>query len=134
MLSALGLSFNVCYMNQSSMTLEGKVTRGSECVCVCVCVCVRRGGGRSPGSWIVEQSADISTVWHDAVEEVTRQCVWACPYLGFLEDVDGVHVVLDGVDDDEHVPELGGDDAAAVVARVLRPHDVHLVVSQVPQL
>lgn len=56
------------------------------------------------------------------------------PYLGFLHDLDEEHVVLHGVDDDEHVPEVGGDDAPAVVARVLRPHDVNLVVPQVPEL
>lgn len=55
-------------------------------------------------------------------------------YLGFLHDLDEEHVVLHGVDDDEHVPEVGGDDAPAVVARVLRPHDVNLVVPQVAEL
>ena len=57
-----------------------------------------------------------------------------CTYLGLLHDLDEEHVVLHGVDDDQHVAEVGGDDAAAVVPGVLRPHDVHLVVSQVPQL
>lgn len=38
------------------------------------------------------------------------------------------------VDDDQHVSELGGDDPAPVVPGVLRPHDVDLVVAQVPQL
>lgn len=43
-------------------------------------------------------------------------------------------MVLHGVDDDQHVPELGGDDPAAVVSGVLRPHNVDLVVAQVSQL
>lgn len=55
-------------------------------------------------------------------------------HLGFLEDLDEEHAVPHGVDDDEHVPEVGGDDAPAVVAAVLRPHHVHLVVAQVPEL
>jgi len=68
------------------------------------------------------------------VHVCVHACVPMCVYLRLLEDVDGVHVVLDGVDHDEHVPELGGDDAAPVVPGVLRPHDVHLVITQVPQL
>lgn len=55
-------------------------------------------------------------------------------YLGLLQYVDGVHVVPHGVDDDQHVSELGGDDPATVVPGVLRPHDVDLVVAQVSQL
>lgn len=43
-------------------------------------------------------------------------------------------MVPHGVDDDQHVSELGGDDPAPVVPGVLRPHDVDLVVAQVPQL
>lgn len=43
-------------------------------------------------------------------------------------------MVLHGVDDDEDVPEVGGDDAPAVVAGVLGPHDVHLVIPQVTEL
>lgn len=55
-------------------------------------------------------------------------------YLGFLHDLNEEHVVLHGVDDDEDVAEVGGDDAPAVVAGVLGPHDVHLVIPQVTEL
>lgn len=37
-------------------------------------------------------------------------------------------MVLHGVDDDEDVAKLRGDDASPVVSGVLRPHDVHLVI------
>ena len=43
-------------------------------------------------------------------------------------------MVLHGVDDNEHVSKLSGDDASAVVSGMFRPHDVDLVVTQVPQL
>lgn len=55
-------------------------------------------------------------------------------YLGFLHDLYEEHVILHGVDDDEDVPEVGGDDAPAVVAGVLGPHDVNLIISQVTEL
>ena len=42
--------------------------------------------------------------------------------------------VLQRVDDDEHVAELCGEDAAAVVPPVLAPHDVDLVVADVPKV
>jgi hypothetical protein len=45
-----------------------------------------------------------------------------------------VELVRQRVDDDEDVAELGGQDAAPVVAPVLRPDDVDLVVAQVPGL
>lgn len=48
--------------------------------------------------------------------------------------MDEIHVVLHGVDDNEHISKISGDDAASVVPGVLRPHNVHLVVSQVAQL
>ena len=56
------------------------------------------------------------------------------PHLWLLDDLDAVHVVLHGVDDDEDVSKLGGDDASPVVSRVLRPHNMHFVITQVPQL
>lgn len=43
-------------------------------------------------------------------------------------------MVLHGVDDDEHISKVGGDDPAPVVPGVLGPHDVDLVVSQVTKL
>lgn len=43
-------------------------------------------------------------------------------------------MVLHGVDDNEHVSKISGDDASSVVPGVLRPHNVYLVVSQVAQL
>lgn len=43
-------------------------------------------------------------------------------------------MILHGVDDDEDVPKVGGDDAPAVVAGVLGPHDVNLIISQVTEL
>lgn len=46
-------------------------------------------------------------------------CVWDVWYLWFFQYMDGVHVVLHGVDDDKHVSKLGGDDPAAVVSGVL---------------
>lgn len=52
-------------------------------------------------------------------------------YLWFLHDLDEIHVVLHGVDDDQHVSKVSRDDATPVVPAVLRPHYVHLVVSQV---
>lgn len=64
------------------------------------------------------------------------------------DDVDnknGTHLRLSGdlypvesvghrVDDNEDVTEFSGNDAASVVPRVLRPHDVHLVVAKVANL
>ena len=54
--------------------------------------------------------------------------------VGFARDLNAEEVIGQRVDDDEHVAKLGGDDAASVVAAVLRPHDVHLVVAQVAHL
>lgn len=48
--------------------------------------------------------------------------------------MDGVHVVLHGVDDDQHVSELGGDDSSPVVSGMFRPNNVDLVVPQVSEL
>lgn len=50
-------------------------------------------------------------------------------YLWLFEDLDEEHVVLHGVDDDEHVSKVGGDDPAPVVPGMLRPHYVDLVIS-----
>lgn len=59
---------------------------------------------------------------------VCASCLW------FLDDLDAVHVILHRVDDYEDVSELGWDYSPPVVPCVLRPHDVNLVVPQVPQL
>lgn len=55
-------------------------------------------------------------------------------YLWLLEDLYEEHVVLHGVDDNEHVSKVGGDNPTPVVSGVLRPHYVDLVVSQVTKL
>lgn len=55
-------------------------------------------------------------------------------YLRFFKYMYGVHVVLHGIDHDQHVPELSGDDSSAVISGVLGPDDVDLVVSQVSKL
>lgn len=62
------------------------------------------------------------------------ESAWRAAYLRLLHDLDEEHVVLHGVHSDEHVAKVRGDDAAPVVPLVLRPHNVHLVVSQVTQL
>lgn len=56
------------------------------------------------------------------------------PYLRLAVDVDAVEAVVERVDDDENVSELGGDDATPVVTCVLRPDDLNLVVAKVTQL
>lgn len=40
-------------------------------------------------------------------------------YLWLLIDLDEEHVVLHGIHHDQHVPEVGGDDAPSVVPGVL---------------
>ena len=56
------------------------------------------------------------------------------PHLRFSVDMDTEEAALQGVDDDQDVAELGGDDAAPVVPLVFRPDHVHLVIAQVPRL
>ena len=48
--------------------------------------------------------------------------------------MDGIHVVLHGVDDDKHISKLGGDDPSTVVSGMFRPNDVDLVITQVSKL
>lgn len=48
--------------------------------------------------------------------------------------MNGVHVVLHGVDDDQHVSKLRGDDPSPVVSAMFRPNNVDLVVTQVSKL
>ena len=55
-------------------------------------------------------------------------------HLRLPVDLHAEEPVVQRVDDDEHVAELGGEDAPAVVARMLRPDDVDLVVAQVARL
>lgn len=55
-------------------------------------------------------------------------------YLRFFQDMNGVHVVLHGVDHDQHVSKLSGDDSSAVISGMLGPNDVDLIVSQVSKL
>ncbi len=55
-------------------------------------------------------------------------------YLGFFHDLNKKHVVFHRVDDDEDISEVGGNDSSSVIPRVLRPHDVHFIVSQVTKL
>lgn len=54
---------------------------------------------------------------------------WA--HLWFFDDLDAVHVVLHGVDDDENISKLSRNDASPVVPWMLGPHDVHFIVTQV---
>lgn len=55
-------------------------------------------------------------------------------YLGFFHDLNKEHVVFHGVDDDEDISEVGGNDSSSVIPSVLRPHNVHFIVSQVTKL
>ncbi len=54
---------------------------------------------------------------------------WA--HLRLFDDLDAVHVVLHGVDDDEYISKLSRNDASPVVPRVLGPNDVHFIITQV---
>lgn len=55
-------------------------------------------------------------------------------HLRFFQYMNGVHVVLHGIDNDQHVSKLSRDDPSAVISAMLRPNDVDLVISQVPEL
>ena len=55
-------------------------------------------------------------------------------HLWLPVDLDAEEAAAERVDDDEDVAEVGRDDAAPVVAPVLRPHHLHLVVAEVTQL
>lgn len=55
-------------------------------------------------------------------------------YLRFFQYVNGVHVVLHGIDHNQHISKLGGDDSSTVISGMLRPNDVDLVVPQVSEL
>ena len=55
-------------------------------------------------------------------------------HLRLPVDLDAEEAAAQRVDDDEDVAEVGRDDAAPVVAPVLRPHHLHLVVTEVTQL
>lgn len=48
--------------------------------------------------------------------------------------MNGVHVVLHGIDHDQDISKLSGDDSSAVISGMLRPNDVDLIVSQVSKL
>lgn len=43
-------------------------------------------------------------------------------------------MVLHGVDDDEYISKVSRDDAPSVVPCVLRPHNVHFIISQMTKL
>lgn len=68
----------------------------------------------------------------------TDSCLSTTPkegfYLWFFEYMDWVHVVLHGVDDDQHISKLCWDDPSTVVSGMLRPNNVDLVITQVSKL
>lgn len=55
-------------------------------------------------------------------------------YLRFFKYMNGVHVVLHGIDHDQHISKLSGDDSSTVISGMLWPNDVDLIISQVSKL
>ena len=55
-------------------------------------------------------------------------------HLCLSVDLDAEEPILHGVDDDDDITKLRGDDATPVIPRVFRPHDVNLVIPQVSHL
>lgn len=55
-------------------------------------------------------------------------------YLRFFKYMNGVHVVLHGIDHNQHVSKLSGDDSSTVISGMLWPNNVDLIISQVSKL
>ena len=48
--------------------------------------------------------------------------------------MDTVESIMEGIDDNQHIPKVGGYNTTAVVSAVFRPDDLYLVIAKMPQL